>query len=248
MLAVMRGDVLRPWLCIGLGLALGSACAAGVENPDTTFNPSPMSGPSPATSSGESEGDEDPFPDPDPIDTTTGWPPPDETTGSPDETTSFGDETTFGDPTTDDGGPTGDCPNLATCQGAGSIGMVSGDEGSNTIGTSGSEPTWVEFRVTENDDSLVGASLSFTATLTSPAGANFDLYVYRGVEGGATGCNGFLEQSTSAGAQDEVSMSWGEGVAANGLDDGAWVAVEIRAKDDMCAPPEEWTLTVEGNT
>jgi hypothetical protein len=24
--------------------------------------------------------------------------------------------------------------------------------------------------------------------------------------------------------------------------------VEIRAKDDMCAPPEEWTLTVEGNT
>jgi hypothetical protein len=113
---------------------------------------------------------------------------------------------------------------------------------------SGSEPVWLEFQVSEDDGSVVGASVSFTATLVSPPGADFDLFVYRGIEGGATGCGGFGEQSTNAGSQDAVEMSWGEGGVANGIDDGAWVAVEIRAKNDECAPPEEWTLTIEGNT
>jgi hypothetical protein len=230
-------------------LVLGLGCAGGVEHPDTTFGPpgGPVGG---GTSDTESMGDElddedddDPFPDPDPIDTTTGSP--------PDETTWVGDDTTTSPPpdeTTDDGGPMGECPNLATCQGASGIGLVSGDEGSRTIGASGSEPTWIEFQVTENDDSLVGTQLTFTATLLSPAGADFDLYVYRSGAGGASGCNGTMQSSMSVGAQDAVSMTWGEGVVPNGLDDGAWVAVEIRAKDDICAPPQEWMLTIEGNT
>ena len=117
--------------------------------------------------------------------TTTGFPPPDETT------TGVGDGTTTFEPpddsTTDDGGMTGDCPNVDTCQGASGIGLVSGDSGSDTVGASGSESTWIEFQVTENDDSLVGAQLSFTATLQSPAGADFDLYVYRSGAGGASG-------------------------------------------------------------
>jgi len=234
--------------CGVIPLVLGFACAAGVENPETTL--APPGGPAPATGSNESEDDDpdgfddDPFPDPDPIDTTTGFPPDETTTG-------VGDETTMGPPageTTDDGGPMGDCPNLDTCQGASGIGLVSGDESSRTIGASGSESTWIEFQVTENDDALVGAAMSFTATLSSPAGADFDLYVYRGMEGGNTGCNGFMQQSTSAGSQDAVSMTWGEGVVPNGLDDGVWVAVEIRAKDDMCAPGQQWMLTVEGNS
>lgn len=237
----------RPWHA--LALALGPACAGGVENPDTTFGP--PGGPAPATGSDASDDDpgdatfEDPFPDPDPIDTTTGSPPPDETT------TSVGDGTTTfepppGDSTTDDGGMTGDCPNVDTCPGASGIGQVSGDTGSRTIGTSGSEATWIELQVTEDDDALVGAPMSFTVTLVSPAGADFDLYVYRGMEGGTSGCNGFMEQSTSPG-QDSVDMAWGEGIAANGLDDGVWVAVEIRAKDDVCSA-QPWSLQVEGNT
>lgn len=253
MLAAMRverGHAIRRWSrwsWIPLGLGLG--CAGGVENPDTTFGP--PGGPVPATSSDESEGDEldsdeDPFPDPDPIDTTTGFPPPDETT------TGIGDGTTSsepppGDSTTDDGGPTGDCPNVDTCQGASGIGLVSGDSGSDTIGAGGSEPTWLEFQVTENDDSLVGAQLSFTVTLLSPAGADFDLYVYRSGAGGASGCNGTMQSSMSAGSQDAVSMTWGEGVVPNGLDDGVWVAVEIREKNDVCSA-QEWVLQVEGNT
>ena len=238
----------RPWHA--LALALGAACAGGVENPDTTFGP--PGGPAPATGSDASDDDpgdatfEDPFPDPDPIDTTTGSPPPDETT------TSVGDGTTTfepppGDSTTDDGGMTGDCPNVDTCQGASGIGLVSGDSGSDTVGASGSESTWIEFQVTENDDSLVGAQLSFTATLQSPAGADFDLYVYRSGAGGASGCNGTMQSSMSVGSQDAVSMTWGEGLVPNGLDDGVWVAVEIRAKNDECSA-QQWVLEVEGNT
>ena len=240
------GAAIGRWSTIPL--VLGLACSSGVESPETTFVP--PGGPAPATSSDESEDDgldgfdDDPFPDPDPIDTTTGFPPDETTTG-------FGDETTMGpadETTDDDGGPKGDCPNLATCQGASGIGLVSGDQDSRTIGASGSEPTWIEFQVTENDDALVGAAMSFTVTLSSAAGADFDLYVYRGMEGGNTGCNGFMQQSTNAGPQDAVAMTWGEGVVPNGLDDGVWVAVEIRAKDDMCAPGQQWMLTVEGNT
>jgi hypothetical protein len=230
----------------GFLLALG--CAVGVDNPTaTTFGPAPVSGPASATS--DEESDDDPFPDPDPIDTSTGW----ADAASFDDGTTVGDDATAGDDATtgDDsttGEPTGDCPNLATCQGATGLGLVSGDQGSQMLETSGSEPTWITFRVVETDDSLIGAALSFTATLTSPAGANFDLYVYRGIEGGNTGCNGIMQQSTNAGAQDVVAMSWGEGLVPNGLDDSAWVAVEIRAKNDMCAPPQQWTLVVRGNT
>jgi hypothetical protein len=228
---------------------LGLGCAGGVEHPDPTFGPpgGPVAGSSNDESHDdglESVGDDDPFPDPDPIDTTTGFP--------SDGTTSLGDGTTTfdpppGDSTTDDGGSTGDCPNLDTCQNASGIGLVSGDQSSPTIGASGSESTWLEFQVTENDDSLVGAQLSFTATLLSPAGADFDLYVYRSGAGGASGCNGTMQSSMSAGGQDAVAMTWGEGLVPNGLDDGVWVAVEIRAKNDVCSA-QEWLLEVEGNT
>lgn len=232
-------------------VAVLCGCASGVEGPETTtFGPAPHSGPGSAAND-ESVGDDEPADDDDP-------PPPDPDTGSVDITGPPWDETTTGfeettgpsDTSGDDGPPPpmGNCMAAGTCQAAMSIGAVSGDSGSPSVGESGTDPTWLRFHVTEDDDSLVGAPLSFTATLVSPAGANFDLYVYRGVEGGATGCNGFLMQSTSAGTQDAVSMQWGEGLVPNGLDDSAWIAVEIRAKDDLCAPPQEWTLTVTGNS
>lgn len=245
LIAVMRAGSRWSWSM----LALVVGCAAGVESPmTTTFGPAPASGA--PTSGSDSEGatfnpgDDDPSAEDPSADVG-----PSDSTGSFDETTTGFDETTtgFGDETTGDSGPAGNCTNMTTCQAAGSIGTVSGDQSSPNLAASGSEPTWLEFQVTEDDDSLVGAGMSFTATLTSPAGANFDLYVYRGVEGGASGCNGFAQQSTGAGAQDQVQMSWGEGVVPNGLDDSVWVAVEIRAKDDMCAPPQEWSLTVAGN-
>lgn len=235
------------WLALLTTLALG--CAGGAKTDDTTTFGAPGSGP-PQDDGGTTLAD----------DTTststsggfggTGSDGP-STTGSLDDgTTGSLDEgtTTFGDESSGDDGPVGNCADPGTCAGAGSIGSVSGDEGSRMLGSASSQPAWRTFLVSETDDAIDGAAMSFTVTLTSPAGADFDLYVYRGVEGGGTGCGGFLQSSTGAGAVDEVSMTWGEGLFANGLDDSAWVAVEIVAKDHICAPPAEWSLTVVGNT
>ena len=147
-----------------------------------------------------------------------------------------------------DDGSVGECPNEMTCPMATVIGQVSGDESSSPIAFEGAVSMWVSFQVTEDNDAVSGESVSFTATLTSPDGFDFDLYVYRGPEGAGSGCGGELEQSTSAGANDVVHMSWGEGGVANGGDDRAWVAAEIVAKDGMCDPLSSWSLTIDGDT
>lgn len=234
------------WSCstLSLALALAGGCAGGVT-PDDFTSFGPASSPSQdegTTSVGDDEGtttlaeQED-----DDIGMTTAPAEDDGTTGA------VGGDTTDGGDSTGDGGPMGNCADPGTCQGAGSIGIISGDQGSPGLQSSSSQPAWRTFFVSENDDAITGTPMSFTVTLNSPAGADFDLIVYRGIEGGATGCGGFMQQSTTTGV-DQISMTWGEGAFANGADDGAWVAVEIVAKDDMCAPPQEWTLTVEGNT
>ncbi len=111
----------------------------------------------------------------------------------------------------------------------------------------GIEPGWVSFRVTEDNSSVIGEELKFTVTLTSPPGIDFDIYVYRGSEGGATGCNGNEASSTNVG-NDSVSMEWGEGSVADASDNDAYVAVEIVSKNNLCDPTQEWSLLVEGDT
>ena len=226
-----------------LGAVLGQACAFGASpEPATTF----MSGPGtpPATDDGTDEddgettmvfeeGDEEPQSTSSAEGDTTGDLPPGTTSGDDDGST---------------GGSGGGCVNTGTCPSASPLGSVSGDEGSPGLAAMGAEPTWVTFHVTEDDDSAFGSGMSFTVTLQSPPGLDFDLYVFRGIEGGGSGCGGFMQQSTNTGGSDVVSMSWGEGGVANGSVDSAWVAVEIVAKDEVCAPPQQWSLDVQGNT
>jgi hypothetical protein len=168
----------------------------------------------------------------------------------PDDTTTGADPSTTGgiDDTGDDTSSGMMCVNAATCPTAMSIGGVAGDEGSPDLSASGDAPTWLKFQVAENSSSVIGENLSFTATLISPPGTDYDLFVFRGPPGGASGCGGAQGSSANAGSSDSVSMDWGEGGVANNADDGTTIAVEIRAKADMCMPGVEWTLTVEGDT
>ena len=167
-------------------------------------------------------------------------------------TTASAETSTGGDESSTGGSSTGTaelmCPQDLTCPTALVLGTVSGDEGSPLLNDAGTDAVWVTFLVTEDEDGIGGESLSFTATLTSPACCDFDLYAFRGPEGGTTGCGGSPDDSTSVGATDVVSMTWGEGGIANGADDSAWVALEIVPKNDECDPTQEWTLVVEGDT
>jgi hypothetical protein len=165
-----------------------------------------------------------------------------------DGTDTGGNDDTAGD-SSESGGQLLVCEDPGACQGAVNLGNVSGDRDSPTLTTSGSQPAWIRFRVTEDDHDIGGEDLKFTATLSSPAEVDFDLYVYRGPEGGTTGCGGTLESSTLVGADDSVSMEWGEGGGlANGDEDAAWIAVEIRSPGGMCDPAASWELTIAGDT
>lgn len=225
-----------------LTLGLSGACSFGVvTDPTTTFGGPPTSGAVSATEAGtggasSGDGSTGGVGSTGDADGTTGAP--------PGTSTSTGSE---GESSGDDTGPV-NCTNMTTCAAAEAIGGVSGDQASPSLDAMGDEPTWLAFEVSENDNSVIGSAMSFTAILQSPAAADFDLVVYRGVEGGNSGCGGFMQQSVEPGAAvDMVSMSWGEGAVANNSDDGVWVAVEVRAKNDVCAPPEQWMLTVHGN-
>ncbi len=223
--------------------AIFAGCAVGAEPEPTTFG-----GPGPGGNVTDTGVDTDRSES-----TTTGQPPEpepptdegDTTAADEDDTTTTGEDASEG---SSGGGSQGACVATNTCPTASGLGGVSGDENSAGLDANGQLPTWVEFEVSEDDSSVFGSGMSFTVTLSSPPGADFDLFVYRSAEGGSSGCGGQMQQSTNAGGFDSVSMSWGEGGVANNSDDGVWVAVEIRAKNDICAPPGEWTLVVSGNT
>lgn len=227
------------------GLAFG--CAQGVEdmkgNPfgvsDSVGEASTGAADSSSTTSGSSSEDEGTSSDGD-----------EEGPGSTSGVVSTTDPDTGSDDgsSSDDGSGPIMCQNHLTCAGAMVIGGVSGDEPSAPLNASGDEPTWLAFQVSENNNDISGEKLTFTATLTSPAGLDFDLYVFRGPAGGTSGCGGTQSQSTNAAAIDSVYMEWGEGTLANNADDDAWIAVEVRAKNGFCEPGLEWTLTVTGDT
>jgi hypothetical protein len=85
--------------------------------------------------------------------------------------------------------------------------------------------------------------LSYTATLQSPAGTSYGLFVYTGDGSGPT-CFASAQQGT--GNPAKVSDSWGDTPV---LDDGTWLTVEVRyLSGNACGPSDKWTLTVKGHT
>lgn len=238
------------WLAPGWVLALACAQGADAEGENFGFNPASAG----ATSDGDgstgsgSDGGGGKESSGDGVADSSDSGPPSMDTGAVDTGGADGSTGESMGSTGSDDGTGMMCQNDLTCASATPIGGVAGDEGSAALVVSGDTPTWMSFQVSENSSDVFGEEVSFTATLQSPATADFDLFVFRGPEGGSSGCGGSPGQSTNAGASDSVHMSWGEGAVANNTDDGAWVAVEVRAKNGTCDPGAEWTLTVQGDT
>lgn len=149
-----------------------------------------------------------------------------------------------------DGGTSGGTPACASpnaCSGATDLGSVSGDTGADVKNTDGSTSQWFKVRVTENDEGAIGKQLWMTATLVSPPGANFDLFVY--VPNSDTmECSTVSSHSTSTSSTDSAQVKFGEGgLIPNGSSDSRTVTIEVRHVSGTCNPSAKWTLKVEGN-
>lgn len=140
------------------------------------------------------------------------------------------------------------CENELMCSMAIYHGALSGDVSMdpNSLTINDDEPTWITVQVDEDDDDLLGNNMRFTATLTSPSGYDFDLFVYHRPLSDGDGCAGTLDSSESVGLVDVVTLTWGEELVANGVDDARWIAIEIVPKAGLCDPGQQWELVLEG--
>jgi hypothetical protein len=146
-------------------------------------------------------------------------------------------------------GGTTSCTSPNTCQAANDIGSVSGDTSSPAKSTTGITSEWIMVKITEDDSGVVGRKLNAHVSLTSPPGANFDLFLYVDTGGSPTSraCTTVSASSTNPTGADTASLNWGEGTIPNGSDDTRIVSVEVRWISGTCSPGSKWTLTVSGN-
>ena len=118
---------------------------------------------------------------------------------------------------------------------------ISGDTGAEVRATSGVGEKWLRVRITENDSSIVAKYLSATITLTSPPGADYNLYVYCVI------CGGLMAgASTSTAQNDVVHVRMNEEVFPTGLDNSFDVLIEVRYFGGSSS--SIWNLSVVGNT
>ena len=127
------------------------------------------------------------------------------------------------------------------------LGTFGGDVSGATLTATGSTSEWLSVDATEQDSSPLAVPMKLTATLTSPAGANFDLYAYLGSKS-AVQCTMVKASSTNTSGTDTLSFQWGEtGTFANGSDDSAWVALEVRWVSGTCSSADTWSLSTHGH-
>jgi hypothetical protein len=119
------------------------------------------------------------------------------------------------------------------------LGSISGDLGTEIVSDTYYQESWDLFELTEDNTSSL--YLSATITLTSPAGADYDLYVY------CVSCGGTLAGQSIVGGltghTDTVRVRMDDDPS---VDDTADFIVEVRHyESNRCA---YWDLDITGNT
>ena len=121
------------------------------------------------------------------------------------------------------------------CSGNVFLGSLSGDTGSGGLSVTGVGERWYRARITENNNANV--YLSATVSLSSPAGADYDLVVY------CVGCGGTTAGSSTTTGTDTVNVRREDRPFGN--DDSYDILIEIRYFSGNS--PAQWSLTVAGN-
>ena len=116
------------------------------------------------------------------------------------------------------------------------LGTISGDGTNTAIVRTGHAETWFKVRLDETDNNTLRA-ITGRISLASPAGADYDLYVY------CASCGGASKSSIlDAGMTDVIDIGRDDGAGNRGFE----LFIEIVWIDTAdCAT---WTLTVAGDT
>jgi hypothetical protein len=144
---------------------------------------------------------------------------------------------------TGSGGPVCDYKAPNNCQSSETMAAIDGDKNNDTRIVKGTTSKWFKVLVNEAVSSVISfPQLSYTASLVSPAGMDFDLFVYDGTTS-TPSCSGNPTHAT--GNPESASETWGDTLNS---DDTKWLTLEVRyISGDMC-PSDQWVLTVKGHT
>lgn len=217
------GHARRTWLLAATTFGLLAACAAGEE--DTIGNP-------PVARSEENS-------------TSTTLPPPAAPASSGDVAVPETGADAGPDAVADTGTPMACGPATNTCSNARDLGIVRADEGADVVTASGAATTWFKVRVKEGDTGGPGGKrMKIRATVTSPPGANFDVFVHLAGDGSSTNCTTPTASSTASVSTEEARVEWGETNFFNNEVDDRWVNIEVRWVSGTCSPTSTFTLTV----
>ncbi len=144
------------------------------------------------------------------------------------------------------GGQGGSCNFAApnTCTAPKKLSQIRGDKGSDTRTDTGVGSMWFKIYVEESVSSIIDfPPLSYTATLQSPAGMDYDLYIYTGDDKGID-CQD--SPNKGSGTPEKIKQQWGDTIA---VEDGTWLSIEVRyVSGSACGPADNWTFTIKGNT
>lgn len=141
-----------------------------------------------------------------------------------------------------------------TCLAPREIGTIVGDRGTPSLSASGTCSESVQILVNEVEGSITRVPLKLKATLTSPPGEDFDLFLYESYTQidpfaprykGRVSCGLSTARSEESGREDVVNRAWGD-ESNMSVNDGRWVTLEVRNKGEGCAR-EPWQLRIEGN-
>jgi hypothetical protein len=128
-----------------------------------------------------------------------------------------------------------------TCETAEVLMEVDGDQGNEQVTIKGVGSKWFQIKVAEASN--LTSAPSFTATLISAMGTDYDLFMRRGDDNGPD-CSFTPLQAT--GMPETLSQCWPDGL---GGDDSRHLSFEIvHVSGGSCAEAAQWELTVRGNT
>ncbi len=150
----------------------------------------------------------------------------------------------------DGGGMNCDFASPNTCMTAETVPSVAGDENDPVQTRFGVTSKWLQVQITEENSSVLSDDLSYTVTLTSAPGTDYDLIVHQGAEDGPPNCTVAPRPTTDLGnGVEEVSAGWDDDQGIGGEDDSLWLSIEVRyVSGTACDASAQWTLEIEGDT